>query len=177
MGCKVNCVARVGMRRIHGSEISVQPVNGRMKGMLSTRKHPAIHRLYRDFRLLYRLKRPWRNGTTHVVFEPLELIEKLAALVPPPRFNLTDRQLLFAAGGIIPRIGAESDLKSPAARARQRIWAALGAANELKTHKNTLVPIRRQPGRAAVENASCRELHALGSNDRLASSVASRSKS
>ena len=76
------------MRRIHGSEISVQPVNGRMKGMLSTRKHPAIHRLYRDFRLLYRLKRPWRNGTTHVVFEPLELIEKLAALVPPPRFNL-----------------------------------------------------------------------------------------
>lgn len=25
---------------------------------------------------------------THVVFEPLELIERLAALVPPPRFNL-----------------------------------------------------------------------------------------
>jgi len=41
-----------------------------------------------DGRLLYRLKRRWRNGTTHVVFEPLELIEKLAALVPPPRFNL-----------------------------------------------------------------------------------------
>jgi hypothetical protein len=35
-----------------------------------------------------RLKRRWRNGTTHVVFEPLEFIGKLAALVPPPRFNL-----------------------------------------------------------------------------------------
>jgi hypothetical protein len=41
-----------------------------------------------DGRLLYRLKRRWRDGTTHVIFEPIELIEKLAALVPPPRFNL-----------------------------------------------------------------------------------------
>ena len=40
-----------------------------------------------DGRLLYRLKRRWRDGTTHVILEPLELVEKLAALVPPPRFN------------------------------------------------------------------------------------------
>jgi len=39
-------------------------------------------------RLLYRLKHRWRDGTTHVVFEPGELLEKLAALVPPPRFHL-----------------------------------------------------------------------------------------
>ncbi len=32
-----------------------------------------------DGRLLYRLKHRWRDGTTHVVFEPLELLEKLAA--------------------------------------------------------------------------------------------------
>lgn len=37
---------------------------------------------------LYRLKRRWRDGTSHMIFEPLELVEKLAALVPPPRFNL-----------------------------------------------------------------------------------------
>jgi hypothetical protein len=41
-----------------------------------------------DGRLLYRLKHRWRDGTTHVVFEPGELVEKLAALVPPPRFHL-----------------------------------------------------------------------------------------
>ena len=41
-----------------------------------------------DGRLLYRLKRRWRDGTTHVVFEPLDLVAKLAALVPPPRFNV-----------------------------------------------------------------------------------------
>jgi hypothetical protein len=41
-----------------------------------------------DGRLLYRLKRSWRDGTSHVILEPGELVEKLAALVPPPRFNL-----------------------------------------------------------------------------------------
>jgi hypothetical protein len=41
-----------------------------------------------DGRLLYRLKRRWRDGTTQVIYEPLEFMEKLAALVPPPRFNL-----------------------------------------------------------------------------------------
>ena len=42
-----------------------------------------------DGRLLYRLKHRWRDGTTHVIYEPLELLERLAALVPPPRFNVT----------------------------------------------------------------------------------------
>ncbi len=50
----------------------------------------ASERLSRleDGRLLYRLKRRWRDGTTALVFEPLELIERLAALVPPPRRHL-----------------------------------------------------------------------------------------
>lgn len=38
--------------------------------------------------LIYRLRHRWRDGTTHVLFEPVELLERLAALVPPPRFNL-----------------------------------------------------------------------------------------
>jgi hypothetical protein len=41
-----------------------------------------------DGRLLYRLKRRWRDGTSHVIFEPLDLVARLATLVPPPRFNL-----------------------------------------------------------------------------------------
>jgi hypothetical protein len=40
-----------------------------------------------DARILYRLRHRWRDGTTHVVFEPLDLVARLAALVPPPRFN------------------------------------------------------------------------------------------
>jgi hypothetical protein len=39
--------------------------------------------------LRYSLKNPWRDGTTHVIFEPLDFIARLAALVPKPRVNLT----------------------------------------------------------------------------------------
>jgi len=38
--------------------------------------------------VLYRFRRPWRDGTTHVVFEPLVFLERLAALVPRPRTHL-----------------------------------------------------------------------------------------
>jgi hypothetical protein len=41
-----------------------------------------------DGRLRYRLKRRWNDGTTAVIYEPMELMERLAALVPPPRFNI-----------------------------------------------------------------------------------------
>jgi hypothetical protein len=50
----------------------------------------AVERLepLADGRLLYRFKRPFRDGTTHVVFEPLDMLERLAALVPAPRAHL-----------------------------------------------------------------------------------------
>jgi len=37
----------------------------------------------------YSLKTPYRDGTTHVIFEPLDFIARLAALAPPQRLNLT----------------------------------------------------------------------------------------
>ena len=44
----------------------------------------------------YTLKTPYRDGTTHVIFEPLDFIARLAALVPPPRLNLTRFHGVFA---------------------------------------------------------------------------------
>ncbi|MBT4500214.1 MAG: hypothetical protein HOC74_20965 [Gemmatimonadetes bacterium] len=38
--------------------------------------------------LTFRLKIPWSDGTTHLLLSPLERIEKLAALIPPPRLRL-----------------------------------------------------------------------------------------
>lgn len=35
-----------------------------------------------------KLKKPFSDGTTHIVFTPLEFIEKLSALVPKPRVHL-----------------------------------------------------------------------------------------
>jgi hypothetical protein len=37
-----------------------------------------------DGRLLYRLRHRWRDGTTHVVFEPQELLQRLVPLIPAP---------------------------------------------------------------------------------------------
>src|SRR5260370_13691512 len=44
----------------------------------------------------YALKSPYRDGTTHVVFEPLDFLSRLAALVPSPRVNLTRFHGVFA---------------------------------------------------------------------------------
>jgi len=44
----------------------------------------------------YQLKSPWKNDTTHVDFEPVDFIAKLAALVPPPRAHLTRFHGVFA---------------------------------------------------------------------------------
>jgi hypothetical protein len=41
-----------------------------------------------DGRYLLRLKAPWRDGTTHLCLEPIELMERLAAQIPKPRINL-----------------------------------------------------------------------------------------
>jgi hypothetical protein len=45
----------------------------------------------------YELKTPYRNGTTHMIFEPLDFISKLVALVPAPRVNLTRFHGVFGA--------------------------------------------------------------------------------
>jgi hypothetical protein len=49
----------------------------------------ATERLERlaDGRIAYRLRHPWRDGTTGVIFEPREFLARLASLVPPPRAN------------------------------------------------------------------------------------------
>ena len=44
----------------------------------------------------YELKIPYSDGTTHVLFEPLDFIAKLVALVPKPRVNLTHFHGVFA---------------------------------------------------------------------------------
>ena len=58
-----------------------------------------------DDRVLYALKNRWRDGTTHVAFEPADFVARLAALVPPPRFHLV----------------RYSGILAPAARFRARV--------------------------------------------------------
>ena len=83
---------------------------------------PAVstHRLERlpDGKLSYELKTPYKNGTTHVVFEPLDFIARLAALVPKPRFHLTRFHGVFAPNSThraaVTREGTEKQPSVPA---------------------------------------------------------------
>ena len=58
----------------------------------------AMDRLYQrpDGNITYRLKKKYRDGTERLLFSPLELLEKLAALVPRPRAHVTRYHGLFA---------------------------------------------------------------------------------
>ena len=84
-----------------------------------------------DERLSFRLKTPWADGTTHLILSPLELIEKLAALVPPPRVNLVRYHGVLAAHAkdrdkIVPkRPDAEKLRETRGASKNRLLWAAL----------------------------------------------------
>lgn len=50
-----------------------------------------------DGKVVYELKRRWKDGTTHVVLEPQVLMERLCALVPAPRRHLVTYHGVLAA--------------------------------------------------------------------------------
>lgn len=58
----------------------------------------AVDRLHKraDGLITYRLKKKYRDGTERLLFSPLELLEKLSALVPHPRGHITRYHGLFA---------------------------------------------------------------------------------
>ena len=81
----------------------------------------------------YTLKTPYRDGTTHVVFEPLDFMARLAALVPKPRAHLTRYHGVFAPHSrwraeVIPagrgiKASPAIDARTPAERHRAMSWA------------------------------------------------------
>ena len=87
-----------------------------------TRPPIATKRLSVDDRgrIVYRYKHPFRDGSTHVVLEPLDFIARLAALVPRPRLNLTRFHGVFAPNfkhrqRIVPRRPRRIDADKPPA--------------------------------------------------------------
>jgi len=77
----------------------------------------------------YALKTPFRNGTTHVIFEPLDFLARLAALVPKPRVNLTRFHGVFAPNS------KHRALVTPAGRGK--------GGNKNKDHSDDKTPAQR----------------------------------
>jgi len=116
----------------------------------------ATERLSRraDGTLLYRLKHRWRDGTSQVVFTPQELIEKLAALVPPPRFHLARYH------GILGPCASERDRVVPSA-GKDREQAPSPAGNA------ALDTFSRRPSNAEVRGQGNENDEIADRSDRL----------
>jgi hypothetical protein len=119
----------------------------RLEGLLRYMLRPPLSksRLTRleDGRYRVKLKKSWSDGTTHIILDGVELIGRLAALIPPPRAHLTRYYGVFAPRArlrraIIPKPEPEirecSSPPSPPAgtlaagekrRQRRLSWAAL----------------------------------------------------
>ncbi|MEM7204498.1 MAG: transposase [Planctomycetota bacterium] len=86
--------ATVGGYSLHGGLHMPAGSRERLEKLCRYAARPAVvperMRLSADGRkVVYGFKRRWRDGSTHVVLDPLALIGRLAALVPRPRVNLT----------------------------------------------------------------------------------------
>lgn len=98
-------------------------------------------------RLLYELRHRWRDGTTHVAFEPLELIDRLAALVPPPRFHTVRYHGVLAS-----RSRHRADIVPDASATGPAVPSATDAQRPTCVHRpiRTVVPGSRPPDRAGA---------------------------
>jgi hypothetical protein len=138
-------------RAVAGFDLDVGPVVGaqdraRLERLCRYALRPALstERLEElpDGRLKYGLRHRWRAGTVAVVMEPLELMERLAALVPSPRRHLLRYHGTLAPSSkwrrlIVPRapqparaacsetVGRESRGEERAARRARLSWAEL----------------------------------------------------
>jgi len=84
--------------------------------------------------LLYCLRHRWRDGTTHVIYEPLELMERLAALVPPPRFNLARYSgMLAPAAAFRLLVVPQEEAPAPASHAGCQAGVATAKSDSGKT--------------------------------------------
>ena len=113
-----------------------------------------------DGRVVLTLKSPWADGTRQLLFEPLTLLEKLAALIPRPRINLVVYHGVLAPhGGWRARVvayGAPPAVASPCSEAsdtsksapRHWAWAALmRRVSFARTSSGPLMRLRAEPRR------------------------------
>jgi len=83
----------------------------------------------RNGRVRYELKTPWRNGTTQVIFEPLDFIARLVSLVPKARVNLTRFHGVFAPNS------KYRALVTPAGRGKRKKYHPADEADQTPAEK------------------------------------------
>ena len=96
------------VRAVHPAERALAEVGGvniHAEVVVDGRDRPRLERVLRymarpplaterlelrdDGHVVYRFKKPWKDGASAVVLSPDDFIARLCALVPPPRFHMT----------------------------------------------------------------------------------------
>ena len=95
------------------------------------------------------MKTPYRDGTTHVVFDPLDFIARLAALVPKPRVNLTRFHGVFAPNSAL-RTLVTGELK-------QRFKGSQGAAYTASERRGAMTWAKRLKRVFEIDVTQCSE--------------------
>jgi hypothetical protein len=93
---------------------------------------PVAHeriRLTEQGQVLLELRHRWADGTTHLLFGPVELLERLAALTPRPRINLVLYYgVLSARSAWRSGLGRPDPARPPEVRGRLRLIALIEEA-------------------------------------------------
>ena len=89
--------------------------------------------------VVYKLKTAYRNGTTHIVLDPLDFLSRLASLIPRPRVHLTRFHGVFAPhfkyrSLVIPQpvLPDKKDKTSPTEQKKSKQSYSIGWAKILK---------------------------------------------
>jgi hypothetical protein len=86
------CAQAQGFNLHAATKVAANDIQGRLALCKYVLRPPLANdrlKTLGDGQVRIELKKPWPNGTTSVDLEPLALIARLAALVPPPRRHLT----------------------------------------------------------------------------------------
>lgn len=94
-----------------------------------------------DGKVVYALRRPWKDGTTHFVFDPLTFLERLAALIPRPRAHV------LTYHGVLAPVASSAPEEPPRASAppHRYGWSELALRRPAQAHRHDHRRVRRAP--------------------------------
>jgi hypothetical protein len=105
--------------------------------------------ILQDGRVAYLLRKPRRNGATHLVMTPVQLLARIAALIPPPRFPWQRLSGVFA-----PRSPLRAAVVPSGPVARAFATPTKPRAKKKKKKRTATPPDNASPRGTSVEGTS-----------------------
>ena len=122
-----------------------------------------------DGRVALTLKSPWADGPRHLLFEPLTLLEKLAALIPRPRTSLVGYPGVLAphsgwrarvvAYGTPPAVASPCSEASDTSKSAPRHWAWAALSDHPSDHLIDFRAVTRCHRESAISMCRILERH------------------